>query len=195
MLGLNNLAWLALLVWVAVPLFALVMGLLLWRRSRTPLGKSFVVAASIAVLLIPLLVSNGVKYYYDAQVREKCAKDGGVRVYETVRLPPEKFNQWGQPNFYRPDQGENALGKEYLFKNRTPDFDSWKGNPTVFRYHYEVIRRSDNKLLGETTSYGRGGGDLPGPWYGSKFHCPDHDESSEIAMLMHIFISSEGSEK
>lgn len=192
MLGLNYLAWLGILVWVVVPLFAALTTMLLWRRAGSGLGRALALVVGFAILSAPWLISSGVKAHYDRQVRELCAKDGGVRVYETVRLPPEKFNQWGQPNFYRPDQGENALGKDYLFKIRKPDFDSWRGNPTVFRYHYEVIRRSDNKLLGETISYGRGGGDLPGPWYGSKFHCPDHDESSEIAMLMRIFISYEG---
>jgi hypothetical protein len=39
-----------------------------------------------------------------------CAKDGGIRVYEMVKLPPEKFNEWGQVNFYRPTQKEQALG-------------------------------------------------------------------------------------
>jgi len=35
-------------------------------------------------------------------------------VYETVELPAEMFNRWGQINFFQPTQGENALGPEYL---------------------------------------------------------------------------------
>ncbi|MCL2075403.1 MAG: hypothetical protein FWH15_02970 [Betaproteobacteria bacterium] len=38
---------------------------------------------------------GGVKLYYDAEVNRLCAIDGGVKVYETVTLPPEKFNEWG----------------------------------------------------------------------------------------------------
>lgn len=58
----------------------------------------------------------GKKMYWDARVRKLCAIDGRIKVYETVALSSEKFNRWGQPNFYRPDQGENALGAEYVFR-------------------------------------------------------------------------------
>ncbi|MBS1186041.1 MAG: hypothetical protein H6R04_59 [Burkholderiaceae bacterium] len=56
-------------------------------------------------LLFCLLVLGGCereKDRLDLQVRELCAKDGDIRVYETVVLPPEKFNKWGQVNFYEP---------------------------------------------------------------------------------------------
>jgi hypothetical protein len=36
---------------------------------------------------------GGAKIYYDAKAYRLCAIDGGVKVYETVKLPPEKFNQ------------------------------------------------------------------------------------------------------
>jgi hypothetical protein len=32
----------------------------------------------------------------DAEAQRLCAIDGGVKVYETVVLPPEKFNELGQ---------------------------------------------------------------------------------------------------
>ncbi len=51
----------------------------------------------------------------DAEVRRLCAIDGGVKVYETVKLPPDKFDKWGMVNFYKPTQGENALGPDYVF--------------------------------------------------------------------------------
>lgn len=171
MLGLNNLAWLGLLVWVGIPLFAFLMGLLLWRRSRTPLGKSSVVAASIAVLFAPMLVSNGVKYYYDAQVRELCAKDGGVRVYETVRLSAEKYDELKRVNFILPDKSQAKLTDEYYDEIDRHYYH--QKNPEVSRRQYRIVRRSDQKILGELVFYGRGGGDLPGPWHGSSFTCPD----------------------
>jgi hypothetical protein len=138
-----------------------------------------------------MLVSNGVKAHYDRQVREMCAKDGGVKVYETVRLPVEKFNQWGQVNFYRPDQGEDALGSEYVFKRKTVYHK--QGNPDLFRMHTQVIRRSDGKLLGESVFYKRGGGDLPGPWHGSSFMCPELGVKADI--LRQIFESNARSDK
>lgn len=35
----------------------------------------------------------------DKEVDRLCAIDGGIKVYETVLLPPDKFNQWGEVNF------------------------------------------------------------------------------------------------
>jgi len=179
--------------WVAIPVFALLAARWLLRRAMTPFHKGLIVAVSVTVFLGWFWLVVGQKLWLNHQVRELCAKDGGVKVYETVTLPPEKFNQWGQPNFFDPTQGENALGSEYIFKRESPDFQN--RNSTVFRYHYVVIRRLDQKILGETTSYGRSGGDLPGPWYGSSFHCPDSNKAGEMALFMGIFISSNRSEK
>lgn len=95
MLGLNYMAWLGLLVWMVVPLFAVLATTLLWRRAGSGLRKALALVVGFAILSAPVLVSNGVKAHYDRQVREMCAKDGGVRVYETVRLPADKFDKWG----------------------------------------------------------------------------------------------------
>ncbi|WP_154716611.1 hypothetical protein [Sterolibacterium denitrificans] len=143
----------------------------------------------LLLVLAPLLTLGfyeGRKAYWDAKVREMCAKDGGIKVYETMKLPPEKFNEWGQPNFYRPTQGENALGADYVFVSDI--FYYRKGNPQMARYHIKVIRRLDGKLIGESISYGRGGGDLPSPSHGTSFHCPK--DYGDIPLLMQVFIRS-----
>lgn len=121
----------------------------------------------------------------DAEVKRLCAIDGGIKIYETVKLPADKFNQWGQINFYKPTQGENALGPEYLYMEETSIYR--QGNPSMVRYRHQVFSRPDGKLLGETISYGRGGGDIPGPWEPSNYHCPPTSEGSEIALFKRIF--------
>lgn len=163
-----------------------------WRRIRLGAENNrrradtvFAVLA-LAWLSISFWYGGGRKFYYDAEVRRLCTIDGGVKVYETVNLPADSFNQWGQVNFYRPDQGESALGSKYLFRSEEKFYRT--GNPTLVRYHHEVIRRIDNQKLGETTSYGRGGGDISGPWVQSNFHCPPTSESSEIALFKKIFL-------
>lgn len=118
----------------------------------------------------------GKKEYYDAQVRELCAKDGGVKIYESVTLPADKFNKWGQINFADPTQGENSLGADYLVEENSRSLRAENEQPTLIRRHYRVFRRSDRKLLGERISYSRRGGDLPGPWNPSSFSCPDYRE-------------------
>lgn len=138
----------------------------------------------------------------DAEVKRLCAIDGGVKVYETVRLPLDKFNQWGQINFYKPTQGENTLGPEYIYKWGIHYYK--KGEPAVNgaqetsmrRDHIQITRRSDMKLLGEVVMYHRAGGDLPGPWMPSSYHCPDRREANEGILMNQVFIKSiEGDKK
>ena len=137
----------------------------------------------IPLLFLPLFASCA-KYALDAEVDRLCAIDGGVKVYETVTLPPEKFNEWGQINFYQPIRGENALGPEYLYQSETHYYG--EGNPQMLRYHEEVFRRSDGTLLGETTIYVRSGGE----WAPSSYHCPPTSESSEQELFKKIFRKS-----
>ena len=157
------------------------------------------------LLLVPFFsacASGPSKEELDAEVKRLCAIDGGVRVYETVKLPPDKFNQWGQPNFYNPAQGENTLGPEYIYKWNIRFYK--KGEPAVNgpqetfmrRDHIQITRRSDMKLLGEVVMYHRAGGDLPGPWMPSSFHCPDRREANEGILMNQVFIKfTEGDNK
>ena len=128
----------------------------------------------------------------DEEVKRLCAVDGGIKVYETVRLPSDKFNQWSQVNFYIPGNGENSLGSEYIFKREIQELANAKGHSshelTALRIYYSVIRKSDEKVLGEAISYGRGGGDIPGPWHPSTFHCPPHPEAGNEALFKKIYI-------
>lgn len=186
MLGLNYMAWLGLLVWVVVPLLSVLATVLLWRRSISALNKVLALALGVAILAAPALISNGVKAYYDRQVREMCARDGGVRVYETVKLPRERFDQLGQIRI--PSKQDAKPGDEYYDEWRVQHYK--EGNPSIRRDHFLVYQRSDVKLLGEAISYARLGGDLPGPWHGSSFRCPK--QSGDSILYQRIFIQSKG---
>lgn len=151
------------------------------------------------LLILPLITacaSGPSKAQLDAEVDRLCAIDGGVKVYETVTLPPDKFNERGEVNFFRPTQGENALGPEYIF--RWEIYDYKKGSPAsngpqesvMGRDHFKIIRKSDMKLLGEFVLYSRVGGDLPGPWAPSSYRCPSAMEASSGMLMRKIFIKS-----
>ena len=108
--------FLAIFYWAVIPILVFLIARGLFRRVTTSFQKRAVVVVSVAVFLGLLWIAAGEKWWLDYQVRELCAKDGGVKVYETVTLPPDKFNQYGQINFYKPTQGENTLGSEYIYK-------------------------------------------------------------------------------
>lgn len=147
------------------------------------------------LLFLPLMASCATpgKTELDAEVRHLCAIDGGIKIYETVKLPKEKFDQWGQVNFYRPTQGENALGPDYLFKQDMHWYrkgDPYTSELTMLRASYTIVRRLNGKVLAETVIYGRGGGDLPGPWHPSSFSCPESNVAGPNALLRAVFINS-----
>ncbi|WP_154716613.1 hypothetical protein [Sterolibacterium denitrificans] len=131
------------------------------------------------------------KYRLDAEVRELCAKDGGIKVYEKVTLPPEKFDQYG--NIRIPTKKDAKPSDEYYYDDEDTYFrkgDPYDG-PNMWRSHTKVVRRSDGKVLGESIRYTRVGGDIPGPWHPSHFSCYDMD----IPMDLEKSIFTERSEK
>lgn len=132
-----------------------------------------------------LLLTGCEKARLDQQVKELCAKDGGIKVYETVKLPPDRFDQWGMVKPYDPTQSENALGPEYVFKRDISYFK--KGNPEMWTTHVQILRRKDSKLMGESRRYSRRGGDMPGPWHDSSFACPN--DAGQEALIRSIFLA------
>lgn len=114
------------------------------------------------------------KYRLDAEVRELCAKDGGIKVYETVRLPPDKFDRYGNLKINSKDDINESDSYYYI---REISYLK-KGDPELWRTHVVIVRRNDKKILGESIRYTRRGGDIPGPWHPSSFVCPDIEKTS-----------------
>lgn len=115
----------------------------------------------------------------DREVKRLCAIEGGIKVYETVKLPAEKFDQYGRIQIsarwlVKPED-------EYYYEGSTNYLI--KGNPELLRLHTRMYRKSDNILLGESILYVRRGGDLSGPWHPSSFSCPQSKDLSGYIFL------------
>lgn len=134
------------------------------KRLRAVIGLSL----AAAWILVPFWEVTGKQAYYDAQVNRLCKKDGGIKVYETVKLPTERFDNYGNIGVRSKEYAKPT--DEYYFE--AEDQYLRKGDSILIKATTQVIRRSDGKVLGESTRYGRGGGDLPGPWHPSSFDCP-----------------------
>ncbi|MBX3677248.1 MAG: hypothetical protein KF853_09530 [Rhodocyclaceae bacterium] len=146
------------------------------------MNKPLVILAATTVLL---LLSACEKDRLDAQVKELCAKDGGIKVYETVKLPPEKFDKYGVVRI--PFKQDAKPEDEYYYEWKVHIYV--EGNPSLRRDHFLVIRKSDSKLLGEAISYARRGGDMPGPWHPSSFRCPE--DSGNSILHQRVFIKAD----
>lgn len=124
------------------------------------------VATSLAAILLVSLGGCGSKYASDKEMQALCAKDGGMKVYETVVLPASEFSRYGEPlDRYRlgNPNPEDRLGPDYRWIEQTEFLkrgDTLKGEVQLIRGIQKISRRSDGKLLGESIEYGRSGGDL-----------------------------------
>lgn len=128
-------------------------GLVEWKRA----------ALYVTTLIGMTLVTGCEKFELDRQMEELCKKDGGVRVYETVTLPPEMFDSLGDPfPGWRGRQSSERLGNDFEYSRiETPikEGDPLKGEGRLFKSEIRVIRKSDLKLLGHAITYFRSGGD------------------------------------
>lgn len=137
-------------------------------------------------LFVPFYFLYGRTALLDAEVRELCAKDGGVKVYETVKLPPGKFDKYGVVKI--PSKQSAKPGDEYYYEWKVHSYV--EDDPSVRRDHFLVFRQSDSKILGEAVSYARRGGDMPGPWHPSSFRCPE--DAGNSILQQRIFIQEKG---
>lgn len=159
---------LVLFYFIGIPALVIAAAVWLWRRSESPLAQGLVMVGAIVTLAGLLWLAQGATWQADKQVRELCAKDGGVRVYETVTLPAERFDKWGNVNISNKQHAKPT--DEYYFES--VDQYLRLGNPKILKMTTRMVRRSDGKILGESVRYARSGGDLPGPWHGTSFGCP-----------------------
>lgn len=145
-----------------------------WRRWSPMDLKSKVFHVAIGLLLFSLWFGGaswevfGKKMYWDAKVRELCARDGGIKVYETVQLPAEQFDKYGNIGVSSKKYAKATDQYYYVIDERIIR----NNDPRIIRYATRIMRRVDDKILGIAIRYGRGGGDLPGPWAASTYDCP-----------------------
>lgn len=156
--------------WLFIPPIFLGVMYFLWRKRKSKKRRWIIAAVSLVGVVVMAWYGFGRVVYYDWQVKKMCAIDGGITVYETVELPAEMFNQYANRNWILPDKAKAKPSDEYFYEREMVYYH--RSDPQVTRQQTLIIRRSDGKVLGEYIHYGRGGGDLPGPWEGSYFLCP-----------------------
>jgi hypothetical protein len=138
--------------------------------------------ATAGVMLLAVACARE-KDRLDAEVRRLCARDGGVRVYETMVLSEDEYrkllNRYGELEI-QDKEFAKASGAFYQESVKTY---LRIGNPELWRSEYRIVRRSDGKVLATSVFYTRRGGDFPGPWHESSFSCPNTQAVPSIAHL------------
>lgn len=119
----------------------------------------------------------GRQSYWDEKVKEMCEKDGGVTVFERVRISKAEISRHVLPMTADGRLGftTKALAHPdapiYAVERTTHIRD---GNPRVQRVESEIVRRADQVVVAKWVIYARAGGDFPtGLSDGTNFICPD----------------------
>lgn len=148
----------------------------------------FIPGVIVAVLLISVGYYEGRKAYWDAKVEEMCRKDGGVKVYERVKISGKESELlWGKAGLPLPTVSTRT---ELPYFWEQADTTLRNANPNIVRAQTMVKRRSDGKVLGVSVQYWRSGGDLPtGISEATSFICPKH-----VALSSRVFIIGEGND-
>ncbi len=145
-----------------------------WRRLRP---TSAVILAS----LLACAACSSEADRLDAEAQRLCAIDGGIKVYETVVLPPDKFNELGQALV---PLGKDDRGWGYYTTFSVENLTGTFSPPTLERETQSVVRTSDSKVIAHSVVYRRrGGGLLDGYLYGSGFHCPPDEGGGFLAKV------------
>lgn len=137
----------------------------------------------IVVLLAIAMLAFGcerAKTKLDREVDRLCAIDGGVRIYETVRLSKENFGPNGEVFPQHKGRGgkEGRYGPDYWSDLEVATLIA--GDPSLLRTRVTMNRRSDGKVLAEIVDYKRGGGDFPGPWEASSYSCVQSTQTGDF---------------
>ena len=143
--------------------------------SQKPAGRHRLSPASALILasLLACTACSSEADHLDAEAKRLCAIDGGIRVYETVVLPPDKFNELGQALV---PLGKDDKGWGYYVKSEEKRLFGKDGTPQLIRYVESVVRVSDGKALATSVSYMTGGGELlRGPIHYQPKVCPPLD--------------------
>ena len=136
--------------------------------------KALFLYLGILILLIVYFAPGAYrKAKMDEEVDRLCSTAGGIKVYERVLLPANKFNRWGDPDVQRASNFRAAGGHDYFLEDDLRALvkgnPSGKGDPTLHRFYYRVVRNSDRKVLGEAISFSRFGGDADHPFHPSSY--------------------------
>lgn len=149
-------------------------------RLDLTLGAVRVLAiAGLAVALAGCMgYVPGRQTYWDSKVREMCQQDGGVQIYQRVRISKADVERKIVPMYSDGRLGvaprDGAHPQAPVVSERKITYIREEPNPQVWRTEHVIRRSSDQAIVARWVIYTRAGGDIPtGISHGTSFVCPD----------------------
>jgi hypothetical protein len=172
-------------------LILILMPIVIWiavKTARHFQQRGAKITAGFLVFLLVFFVLFADEIAGRIYLNHLCATEAGVKVYQTVELPAEYWDERGKPKFIK---GIGALDTATL-TNYDTDIALEK-YPSFFRiekFRFRYVEKQSGKLLGEVTDFHYFGGWIaqnfnPAPGGGASCDRPESRDSKGI--LMSIF--------
>src|SRR4051812_19028438 len=135
-----------------------------------PISRGVIVAITTSLLMG---CGSMQRAYWDAKVGELCRKDGGVTVYERVKISSDDYKRLGGSGGRIPVPPKRIARPDAPYV--TESEDAWLNeDPGVLQSETRIVRTSDKKVLSRMINYARVGQLFPG--YG----CADAGVSLDV---------------
>ena len=107
-------------------------------------------------------------------------------------VPVFRTRQVLNPAFFDPSAGTAALGPDYLWQDGGEIVRAQDGSETFRRNHFRIIRRSDDKVLGEIVYFSRKAGGLAHALGlgGAGIRCPENIDFRDLVTA--VFTEAKG---
>jgi hypothetical protein len=154
---------------------------MLRRGGDVLVGRDFLFFGFRTLALLMLCncagYTPGAKSHWDQQVREMCAKDGGVTIYERVSISRAQLEKLPKAGVYAAIPARaNATPEDLVFWDDSSS-TIHDANLRVWRSEQVVKRKSDEKIVARIVRYSRVGGDVPTALaHSSSFACPEEEQ-------------------
>lgn len=128
---------------------------------------------TLLLLLVAIIVATGCatprQLVLDAEVDRLCAIDGGPRVFEYVRLPPNDYERYTK---HLKSLAAAGPDDAYYYVRSSEQSGGFPDDGVLNKTSSRIIRRADGKVLNSNVIYSRVGGDVPLGFHPSSYSCP-----------------------
>ena len=124
-----------------------------WERKRIKWGVR--IAVALAFILIPTGDWIAGRIYFN----HLCETEAGVKVYQTIELPDEYWNEDGTPKFYDENNGHFTLPAEKFYTVESKTINHLFG---IKEHRAFILDINTHKIIGEKPRFQYWGGYILG---------------------------------
>lgn len=136
-----------------------------------------IVGIFFLALLLAIAFYEARKAYWDFRIERMCQKDGGLTVFEEIRLSADDYERLRSRSGTIPLPERGSADRAAEFFSHTQEEVIRERSPRVAREEVTIYALDGNRMIARYISYSRSGGDFPTYAHPSYFLCKREDQS------------------